>query len=215
VDTRPVLRVARAFRPREVAVTLVVLAALAFGIGAGIEILGLGRELAAVAAVAIVGLFVLVLLRGRTAHPPASAPPRPPSDPVPRLNGERSVPRFDAAARFDARADIRADARADAARAGVEPDLLRKQAVLEHPALRAEQAPIGRRTLTGDHPYAAAGPDAPYYLGVAGGAALALTLGGVLFLALPNDRTALAVLVVGVLTWTTVVLMSLRSQSRR
>ncbi len=52
-------------------------------------------------------------------------------------------------------------------------------------------------------------------LGVAGGAALALTLGGVLFLALPSDYTALTVLLVGVVAWTSVVLLSLRLQSRR
>lgn len=52
-------------------------------------------------------------------------------------------------------------------------------------------------------------------LGVAGGAALARTLGGVLFLALPSDYTALAVLLVGVIAWTNVVLLSFRLQSRR
>jgi hypothetical protein len=87
--------------------------------------------------------------------------------------------------------------------------------VLGDPALRAE------RVLLGDPPPADTGalaperPRAAYVLGVAGGAALALTLGGVLFLALPSDYTALTVLLVGVLTWTSVVLLSLRWQSRR
>jgi hypothetical protein len=199
-----------------VAVALLIFAGVAFGIGAGIEILGLGRELAAVAAVVIVLLFVLVLLRGRPAHRPAYAPLRLPADPV-RLNGERSALRLDAAARFDARADIRADAWADAARAGVEPAPLPEPALLPEPAvpadrsLRTEPALLDHRILVRDRSYAAG---SPYYLGVAGGAALALTLGGVLFLALPTDRTALAVLLVGVLSWTAVVLLALRSQSR-
>ncbi|HST66086.1 MAG TPA: hypothetical protein VLM05_12930, partial [Mycobacteriales bacterium] len=107
-------------------------------------------------------------------------------------------------------------ARAEAVRAAVartEPDLLEDHAVLQDPALHAE------RTLTEErgrpHPAAAERPPAAYVLGVAGGAALALTLGGVLFLALPSDYTALTVLLVGVIAWTTVVLLSLRLPSRR
>jgi hypothetical protein len=54
-----------------------------------------------------------------------------------------------------------------------------------------------------------------YYLGMTGGAALALTLGGLVMLALPGDATALVLLVLGVVTWTAVVLVSLRFQLRR
>jgi hypothetical protein len=54
-----------------------------------------------------------------------------------------------------------------------------------------------------------------YYLAAAGGAALALTLGALLMLALPGDATALVLLLAGVLTWTVVVLLSLRLQLRR
>jgi hypothetical protein len=46
-------------------------------------------------------------------------------------------------------------------------------------------------------------------------AALALALGGLLMLALPGDVTALVLLIVGVLTWTVVVLLSVRLQLRR
>jgi hypothetical protein len=59
------------------------------------------------------------------------------------------------------------------------------------------------------------GPRGSYFLGVAGGAALALSLGGVLFLALPSDVTALVVLLAGVVTWATVMLLALRMQLRR
>ena len=54
-----------------------------------------------------------------------------------------------------------------------------------------------------------------YYLTAIGGAAVALTLGGLVMLALPGDVTALALLVVGVVAWTAVVLVSLRLQLRR
>jgi hypothetical protein len=54
-----------------------------------------------------------------------------------------------------------------------------------------------------------------YYLSATGGAALALTLGGLIMLALPGDVTALVLLVVGVVAWTSVVLVSLRFQLRR
>jgi hypothetical protein len=54
-----------------------------------------------------------------------------------------------------------------------------------------------------------------YYLAAAGGGALALTLGGLVMLALPGDVTALVLLIIGVLTWTVVVLLSLRLQLRR
>jgi hypothetical protein len=54
-----------------------------------------------------------------------------------------------------------------------------------------------------------------YYLSATGGAALALTLGALVMLALPGDVTALVLLVIGVLCWTTVVLVSLHLQLRR
>ena len=54
-----------------------------------------------------------------------------------------------------------------------------------------------------------------YYLSAAGGAALALTLGGLVMLALPGDATALVLLLIGVVAWTAVVLLSLRLQLRR
>jgi hypothetical protein len=54
-----------------------------------------------------------------------------------------------------------------------------------------------------------------YYLGVAGGAAVALTLCGLVMLALPGDATALVMLILGVLTWTVVLLLSLRLQLHR
>jgi hypothetical protein len=54
-----------------------------------------------------------------------------------------------------------------------------------------------------------------YYLSAIGGAALALTLGGLIMLALPGDVTALVLLVLGVLVWTGVVVASLRFQLRR
>jgi hypothetical protein len=60
------------------------------------------------------------------------------------------------------------------------------------------------------------GPRAAYYyLTAVGGAALALTLGGLVMLALPGDVTALVLLVVGVIVWAAVVLVSLRFQLRR
>jgi hypothetical protein len=54
-----------------------------------------------------------------------------------------------------------------------------------------------------------------YYLSATGGAALALTLGGLVMLALPGDVTALVLLVIGVVCWTAVVLVSLHLQLRR
>lgn len=54
-----------------------------------------------------------------------------------------------------------------------------------------------------------------YYLSATGGAALALTLGSLVMLALPGDVTALVLLVIGVLCWTAVVLVSLHLQLRR
>ena len=54
-----------------------------------------------------------------------------------------------------------------------------------------------------------------YYLSATGGAALALTLGGLIMLALPGDVTALVLLVIGVLCWTAVVVLSLHLQLRR
>jgi hypothetical protein len=54
-----------------------------------------------------------------------------------------------------------------------------------------------------------------YYLSATGGAALALTLGALVMLALPGDATAVALLVIGVIGWTGVVLVSLRLQLRR
>ena len=54
-----------------------------------------------------------------------------------------------------------------------------------------------------------------YYLSAIGGAALALTLGGLIMLALPGDVTALVLLILGVVVWTGVVLTSLRFQLRR
>jgi hypothetical protein len=54
-----------------------------------------------------------------------------------------------------------------------------------------------------------------YYLSATGGAALALTLGALVMLALPGDVTALVLLVIGVLCWAAVVLVSLHLQLRR
>ncbi len=54
-----------------------------------------------------------------------------------------------------------------------------------------------------------------YYLSAIGGAALALTLGALIILALPGDVTALVLLVIGVVGWTAVVLVSLHLQLRR
>ena len=54
-----------------------------------------------------------------------------------------------------------------------------------------------------------------YYLSAAGGAALSLTLGALIMLALPGDVTALVLLVIGVVGWTTVVVVSLHLQLRR
>jgi hypothetical protein len=54
-----------------------------------------------------------------------------------------------------------------------------------------------------------------YYLGVAGGGAVALTLGGLVTLALPGDLTAVVMLILGVLTWTIVLLLSFRLQLHR
>lgn len=54
-----------------------------------------------------------------------------------------------------------------------------------------------------------------HYLSATGGAALALTLGALVMLALPGDVTALVLLVLGVLGWTAVVLVSLHFQLRR
>jgi hypothetical protein len=94
-------------------------------------------------------------------------------------------------------------------------------ALLEDPAVRVQRALIGDRALIADRalirarPLARERPTAAYFLGIAGGAALALTLGGVLFLALPGDTTALVVLIAGVITWMTVVLLSSWIQLRR
>jgi hypothetical protein len=54
-----------------------------------------------------------------------------------------------------------------------------------------------------------------YYLSAIGGAALALTLGGLIMLALPGDVTALVLLIIGVVVWAGVVVASLRFQLRR
>jgi hypothetical protein len=54
-----------------------------------------------------------------------------------------------------------------------------------------------------------------YYLAVAGGAALALTLAGLLMLVLPGDVTALVLLLIGVVTWAVVIIVSLRFQLSR
>jgi hypothetical protein len=58
-------------------------------------------------------------------------------------------------------------------------------------------------------------PQAAYYLGVLGGAAIALSLGALVMLALPGEVSALALLALGVLTWTAVVVLSFRMQLRR
>jgi high-affinity Fe2+/Pb2+ permease len=65
-----------------------------------------------------------------------------------------------------------------------------------------------------DRSFARDRPREAYVLGVCGAAALALVLGGLLFLVLPGDLTALAVLLVGVVAWTTVVMASFRLRSR-
>jgi hypothetical protein len=88
-------------------------------------------------------------------------------------------------------------------------DLRVQRALIGDRALIADRALIRARPLAREHPRAA------YFLGVAGGAALALTLGGVLFLALPGYTTALVVLILGVVTWMTVVLLSSWIQLRR
>ena len=54
-----------------------------------------------------------------------------------------------------------------------------------------------------------------YYMSAIGGAAVALTLGGLIMLALPGDVTALVLLIMGVVIWAGVVLASLRFQLRR
>jgi hypothetical protein len=201
VDIKPPGDLRRAFSAGELAVTLFGLAVLAFGIGAGIEIAGLGRGLAVVAAAALVLVFVLVLLRGVDPRP-GRRPARPgtPSSSDPGSGPDVVLP---------AEVALRA-----------EPALLEDRAVLEDPALRAERALFADRAafeqaVLRDHSLAAERPRTGYFLGVAGGAALALTLGGVLFLALPSDYTALTVLLAGVLGWTAVVLLSVRLQSRR
>jgi hypothetical protein len=186
-------------RPFRLAVTLLGLAVLAFGVGAGLEVAGRGRGLVIAAAAVLVLVFVLVLRRGRAQRDGHAA--------AARAAVARYEPgRLEAACRFEG-------ARFEGARFGggrfegfqQYPDLLEGQAVLEDPALRTERARLGDSPL----------PDRPAYaLGVAGGAALALTLGGVLFLALPSDYTALTVLLVGVLAWTAVVLFAFRRQSR-
>ena len=88
-------------------------------------------------------------------------------------------------------------------------------ALLAERALREEPSLAEGGSVLRDHSFADDRPRTAYFLGVAGGAALALTLGGVLLLAVPGDATALAVLIVGVISWTTVVLLSLRLQVRR
>jgi hypothetical protein len=64
-------------------------------------------------------------------------------------------------------------------------------------------------------PLVAERPREAYVLGICGSAALALTLGGMVFLAVPGEFTAVTVLLVGVIAWTTVVMVSFRLQSRR
>ena len=54
-----------------------------------------------------------------------------------------------------------------------------------------------------------------YYLSATGGAALALTLSGLVMLAVPGEATALVLLVFGVVGWIAVVLVSLRFELRR
>lgn len=91
-----------------------------------------------------------------------------------------------------------------------EPALLEQHAVLEDPALRAERVLLGEHPLIEDRACPAERPPAGFVLGGA-----ALTLGGVLFLALPGAYTALTVLLIGVIARTGVVLLSFRLQSRR
>lgn len=159
----------RSLRAGELALALFGLAVLAFGVGAGIELAGLGWQVALVAVVLIVLGFMLALLRGLL--PGRAVPLPPPPHPAPR---EQAGPALHA-----------------------------DRAVLEDSAL------IPGPTLAGERPRSS------YFLGVAGGAALSLSLGGVLFLALPSDITALVVLIVGVVAWAIVVTLSLRLQLRR
>jgi hypothetical protein len=84
-----------------------------------------------------------------------------------------------------------------------EAELLAERARREDPSLAGGSSVLRDRSFAGRRPRTA------YFLGVAGGAALALALSGVLFLAVPGDSTALTVLIAGVITWTTVVLLSL------
>ena len=85
-------------------------------------------------------------------------------------------------------------------------------ALLAERALREEPSLAAGGSVLRDHSFADDRPRTAYFLGVAGGAALALTLGALLMLAVPGDATALAVLIVGVISWTTVVLLVLRLQ---
>jgi len=149
-------------------------------------------------------------LRGQVE--PERTPPRPrvaaalPPGPAAPANGRRP------AVATSTRADI---ARAEWVRnTRPEPALLEQHAVLEDPALRAERVLLGEHPLIEDRACPAERPPAGFVLGGAGGAA-ALTLGGVLFLALPGAYTALTVLLIGVIAWTGVVLLSFRLQSRR
>lgn len=182
---------ARAFGPGRLAAVLLGFGALAFGVGAAVEAVGLGRELVIVAAVVLALAYVLVLLRGAT-------PPE--HDPAPD--------RVSAPLRPGVQAVGGSYAPAPAAAAG--PD---------GPALRAERALLAGRTLLGDRARGRSVPAgrsrASYLLGVTGGAALALTLGGVLVLAMPGDRTALALLLLGVVAGTTVILLTVRLRSGR
>jgi hypothetical protein len=84
-----------------------------------------------------------------------------------------------------------------------EAELLAERARRADPSLAGGGSALRDRSLAGHR------PRTTYLLGVAGGAALALALSGVLFLAVPGDSTALTVLILGVVTWTTVVLLSL------
>jgi hypothetical protein len=267
VDTKP-LRRERAFSAGELAFTLFGFAVLAFGVGAGIEVAGLARELVIVAVVVIVPVFVLVLLRGRAGAGPGPAPWSPAEadrgeaepdvldgqavledpalragrptfdrpwirDPVPDRAPIEDRPFADRAGIEDRdpipdRARVEDRSVADRAgiegwsfadRAGIVDRSFAERGGIQDRGLIPDRAPIEdrveERALHREGALEARPPGVAYVLGVAGGAALALTLGGVLFLALPSDYTALTVLLVGVLTWTTVVLLSFRSQSRR
>jgi hypothetical protein len=259
----------------ELAVALIGLAVLAFGVGAGIELAGLGWPLALVAVLVLVLGFLLLLVRVHSPLPPSPRPmspqpmspqpmspqpmsPHPPSPSadapaqarpngsVPRSAGASADPRpngsvpppGDAAAPPGPPADpppvglpavvphSGGSGRPSAASPAVMPHVISSAGVpvtaMDLIALgegtqvridRAllEQSPlIPARSSFGDD-----GPRGSYFLGVAGGAALALSLGGLLFLALPSDVTALVVLLAGVVAWATVMVLALRMQLRR